>query len=81
MDGLTMSEQQRRVRTLRVKDFVAESLHKIASHSSDGEALHKTVDIVAASTDQAMVAILEDPNAPETEPSVSEKRGIIVLEP
>ena len=76
-----MADKQRRVRELRVKDFVAESLHKLANHSSDGEALHKTADIVAASTDQTMVTILEEVNTPEREPSVYEKRGIIVLEP
>ncbi len=76
-----MAEKQRRVRELRVKDFVAESLHKLANHSSEGKALHKTADVVAASTDQTMVTILEEVNALEREPSVYEKRGIIFLEP
>jgi hypothetical protein len=76
-----MAEKQRRVRVMRVKDFVAESLHQIAKHSSQGESLHKTADIVAASTDETMVTILEELGAPEREPSVYEKRGIIVLEP
>ena len=76
-----MAEKQRRVRIMRVKDFVAESLHQLANHSSQGESLHKTAEIVAASTDQAMVTILEEVGAPEREPGVHEKRGIIVLEP
>jgi hypothetical protein len=76
-----MAEKQRRVRELRVKDFVAESLHEIANHSSEAEALHKAADAVAASTYQTMVTILEELNASEREPSVYEKRGIIVLEP
>jgi hypothetical protein len=76
-----MEEKQRRVRTMRVKDFVAESLHRIASHSSEGESLHKTADVVAASTDEMTVTILEEIGAPEAEPSVYEKRGIIFLEP
>jgi len=34
-----MAEKQRRLRELRVKDFVAESLREIANHSSEAEAL------------------------------------------
>lgn len=74
-----MADKQRRTRELRVKDFVSESLHELANHSSDSEALHKTADIVAASTDPTMVTILEEVDAPEREPSVYEKRGIIFL--
>ena len=58
-----MSEKKElTARRMRVVDFVVESLHKIASHSSSPEALHKTADAVGESKDQTMVTILEEPN-------------------
>jgi hypothetical protein len=50
-------------RRLRRVDFVAESLHEIANHSSSpgAEELHKAADSVAKSTDQTMITILEEP--------------------
>ena len=47
-------------RRIRVADFVAESLHKIASHSTQAELLHKAADVAASSTDPTMITVLED---------------------
>jgi uncharacterized protein YicC (UPF0701 family) len=76
-DVSKQSTASQTVRCVRVVDFVAESLHQIAQHSSSGEDLHKMADAVAALKDTSVVNVVEEN---KSEPSVYSKRGIIFLD-